>query len=127
MSGLPLARDMFQAKMKGLMRISEAMGNGDWFKGTLVTDPSVVVEIGYDDAGKKLPGTGISYMGAWRGKAKRPLVEFQNGFLAYHPTADEWDILFRPIIERLMGFRPMRVAGDMRDVERVVTRHSSHF
>lgn len=119
---LEFARDMFQAKMRGLMVVSEAMGNGDWFKGTLTIDPSVVIEIGYDDAGKKLPGTDISYLGAWRGKTKRPLVEFQNGFLAYHPPSDQWDMLFRPVIERLIGFRPMRVAGDLRNTERRIAR-----
>lgn len=119
---LEFARDMFQAKTRGLLTVSEAMGNGDWFRAKLVADPSVVIEIGYDDAGKKLPGTDISYLGAWRGKAKRPIVEFQNGFLAYHPSSAEWDMLFRPLVERLIGYCPMRVAGDLRDVQRRVTR-----
>lgn len=107
---MSIARAMFQGRVQGVMTVSEAMAQGTWFKGKLVRDPSISVEIGFEaGCSRNLPGTSISYLGAWRSGSKKAVFEFQEGSLIAFPSEQEYQLLFRPLIERLMRYRPMRV------------------
>lgn len=95
-------------KLSGVVRISEERNL--WIKGTLWSDPSVVIEISFEQGeNKNLPGTNISYMGIWRTGRKGCVFEFQLGFLAHKPAEEDWQGIVLPIVERLQGYRPINV------------------
>lgn len=81
-----------------------------WLKARYVQDPSVCLELSFDDPGgaRMLPGTRISYIGIWRGKAT--LCEFQLGVMTKVPSEADFAMYLNPVIVRLANYRPIFVA-----------------
>lgn len=95
--------------MSGVMKVSEYRGR--WLRGRLSVDSEVVIEISFEGADNVdfcIARTPISYMGAWRNR--QVLFEFQLGMLCVKPDDMTLDAL-RPVVERLIDYRPVTFAS----------------
>lgn len=112
-----LGRVMMQNKLIGIVQVTECQG--DWFKGRFSQDIKVTLEWSFEPGPVNgvIPGTYITYLGAWRPVRgmkipSRTLVEVQLGVVCVAPDISTFTILIQPFLERLKGFRPIRVASD---------------
>ncbi len=94
-----------QPRVLGVMIVREQKHY--WIRGVLTIDPTVVVEFTFEEGIAKFPSTNLTYIGLWQGK--KNLFEFQNGTLCCKPRPEVWDMLARPLIDKLIGYSPMRV------------------
>lgn len=76
---------------------------GDWTKGRILANPSVVFELSFEAGPKPFPTTNITYLGLWQGK--RTLFEYQNNCLVKAPLEPDWQLFVKPLIERLVNYR----------------------
>lgn len=96
------------------MVVSEAMGDGNWFRGRLVEDPAIYLELCFGE-GAPFPYTDLSYILAIRSRSTCPVMEFQCGYLAHRPTDKEWGMLILPLIQAIGTYRPFRIVKSMFD------------
>lgn len=82
-----------------------------WVRGYAEHDESLIIEISFENAGKQLPESWISYLGIWRGK--HTVFEYQLGTIWGKPSDEDWVTFIGPLIERLKHYRPIAVSPDM--------------
>ena len=109
---IPPGADYFKPsflKLGGLVNISEEWEN--WIRGSLISDPDIVVEISFETDFLPLPGTHITYLGMWRRGPKGCLFEYQFHKISVVPEIPDWEAHVSPLIERLKGYRPPRIGA----------------
>lgn len=98
-------------RFQGVMIVREA--NGLWLSGALLVDPNLIVELSFEGHGinKTLPETDVTYIGVWHKETNQCWFEFQLGSMCVKPTPERW-ILIEPLMNRLIGYRPIQVEFD---------------
>ncbi len=98
-----------------------------WLKGTLSSNADIAVELSFETGVlPSIPGTDLTYIGVWHRRTNKVLFELQGNVICEKPTEELLQSFILPLIERVKGYRPLKIELPTFDASSSVRRdHTS--